>query len=142
VSKILARVDQRVLLELAGSVQELKVQQAARLEYLYREAVDEWEPSKRTSVADHSAAAEPRRHGDRRFLAEARALLADLRRLWGLDSPLKVETPATDRPLIAMSDDELYAELAANPWSGRPSSQRRASGDRALCAHRISQSSA
>jgi hypothetical protein len=37
-----------VLGELAGSVQELKLKQATRLEYLYREAVDAWESSKPT----------------------------------------------------------------------------------------------
>jgi hypothetical protein len=42
-------------------------------------------------------------------------VLSDLRRLWGLDSPLKLEAPVTDRPLMAMSDEELYAELAENP---------------------------
>lgn len=116
VSKILARLEQRVLGELAGSVQELELRQAARLEYLYREAVDAWESSKPLSAVDGSAAAERRAPGDRRFLAEARTVLADLRRLWGLDAPVKVEAPSTDRPLLmAMSDEELYGELAENP---------------------------
>jgi hypothetical protein len=32
-----------------------------------------------------------------------------------LDAPVKVEAPSTDRPLLmAMSDEELYGELAEN----------------------------
>lgn len=97
-SKVSARVEQRVLGELARSVQELKLRQAARLEYLYREAADAWESSEPTSAVDGSAAAERRGPGDRRFLAEARTVLVDLR-LWGSDAAGKVEAPSTDRPL-------------------------------------------
>jgi predicted transcriptional regulator len=65
VSKILARVEQRVLGELAASVQDRKLRHAVRLEYLCREAVDAWESSKRTSAVDGSAVAERRATGDR-----------------------------------------------------------------------------
>lgn len=110
VSKILARVEARVSADLASDAQNHRLRQSARLEYLYREAVDAWEFSKPTaSVPRHTAAV-----GDRRFLAEARSLLADLRRLWGLDAPVKVEAPSCDRPFLAMSDEELLSELAGD----------------------------
>lgn len=125
VSKILARLEQRVLGELAGSVQELELRQAARLEYLYREAVDAWESSKPISAVDGSAAAERRAPGDRRFLAEARTVLADLRRLWDWMRRLRSRRrQPTGRCSWRCRTRNCMGNSPRTPWLAPPFSQQ------------------
>ena len=51
-------------------------------------------------------------HGDPRYLEVARKVLADQRRVWGLDAPQKLDVRATEGPFDAMTDAALAAELA------------------------------
>ena len=51
-------------------------------------------------------------HGDPRYLEVARKVLADQRRVWGLDAPQKLDVRATRGPFEAMTDAALAAELA------------------------------
>ena len=51
-------------------------------------------------------------HGDPRYLDVARKALADLRRLWGLDAPTKLDVRATRNPYDDFTDAALDAELA------------------------------
>ena len=46
-------------------------------------------------------------HGDPRYLEVARKVLADQRRVWGLDAPQKLDVRATEGPFDAMSDEVL-----------------------------------
>ena len=126
VSKILARVEARILAELVEQVEHHKVRQALRLDYLYRESLQAWERSKtdarrqvqRKTIPSGGTAgstvaeivSEPR-HGDTRYLEVARKALADQRRLWGLDAPQKLDVRATQGPFETLSDDALAAEL-------------------------------
>ena len=46
-------------------------------------------------------------HGDPRYLDEARKALADLRKLWGLDAPQKVDVRASRNPYADMTEEAL-----------------------------------
>ena len=127
VSKMLKRIELRVLRELADTVERQKARQTLRLEHLFAEAMRSWQDSKTDSTRRRqrktdggtcgagSTVAElvvENQHGDPRYLEEARKALADHRKIWGLDAPQKVDVRATRNPYAEMSEDELRAELA------------------------------
>ena len=126
VSKILRRVEARVLEEFMARVEQQKVRQSLSLEHVYRQSLAAWEASKadatrRVQTKTQTAAGASsgtvaqlvveNRHGDPRFLEIARKALADQRRVWGLDAPHKVDVHAHHGPFDAMSDEALAAEL-------------------------------
>ena len=51
-------------------------------------------------------------HGDPRFLDVGRKALADMRTLWGLDAPQKLDVRATQNRYEAFTEDALRTELA------------------------------
>ena len=51
------------------------------------------------------------RHGDPRYLDEARKALADRRKVWGVDAPERVAIDAVS-PFASMSDEALEAAIA------------------------------
>jgi transposase len=126
VSKLLKRVETRLLRELAQTVQRQKARQTLRLEHLFAEAMRAWTASKadttrRRQRQTHGgdAAGETvaelvveNQHGDPRYLDEARKALADQRKLWGLDAPQKVDLHASRDPYDNMPEEALRAELA------------------------------
>ena len=125
VSKLLKRVDTRLLRELAETGQRQRARQTMRLEHLFAEAMRAWEQSKTdstlrrqrktTSARGDGTVAElvvENQHGDPRYLEEARKALADHRKLWGLDAPHKVDLRASRDPYEQMSDEALRAEVA------------------------------
>ena len=135
VCKILHRVEARVIGELTATVERQKVRQTLRLEHLYTEAVRAWEASKgeitrrrQRKVTDGSPGegttvvevTVENRYGDPRFLDLGRRVLADLRALWGLDAPQKVDLRATRNPYEDLSEDELDAgDAEADAGGGR-----------------------
>ena len=128
VSKILQRLEARVLEELVGRVEQQKARQSLRLDYLYGESLRSWEASKddatrRVQRTTHAGAGGAvgatvaqlvveTQHGDPRYLEVARKVLADQRRVWGLDAPQKLDVRATEGPFDAMSDEALAEVLA------------------------------
>ena len=128
VSKILQRLEARVLEELVGRVEQQKARQSLRLDYLYGESLRAWEASKadatrRVQRTTHAGAGAvgggtvaqlvvETQHGDPRYLEVARKVLADQRRVWGLDAPQKLDVRATEGPFDAMSDEALAEVLA------------------------------
>ena len=126
VSKILARVEARVLEDLVARVEQQKVRQTLCLDHLYRESLQAWEASKAdatrqvqkkttpglgvpgTTVAQIVSASQ---HGDPRYLEVARKALADQRRVWGLEAPQKLDVRATEGLFDAMSDEALAEAL-------------------------------
>ena len=127
VSKILRRVEERVLRELTAVIERQKVRHTLRLEHLFAEAMRAWDQSKSDSTRrrqrkTQSAPGDPggsiaeivveNQHGDPRYLDEGRKALADLRKLWGLDAPQKLDVHASRNPFEDMSDDALREELA------------------------------
>jgi hypothetical protein len=86
VHHILHRVSLRVLAELSQDAKARKAEQDAQLSYLLDEALLAWRRSCGvTSDPQTGAPTPPTQPGDPRFLAEARAVLADVRKLWGLE---------------------------------------------------------
>ena len=111
-----------------GRVEQQKVRQTLCLDHLYRESLRSWEASKddatrRVQRTTHAGAGGAvgatvaqlvveTQHGDPRYLEVARKVLADQRRVWGLDAPQKLDVRATRGPFEAMTDAALAAELA------------------------------
>ena len=128
VSKILTRADARALPELAERVERQKVRQTQRLEHLYAELLRAWEQSKTDATRRRQRKSEPAgggseraqtiaeltvesQHGDPRYLEESRKVLADLRKLWGLDAPQRLDLRATRSPWDGLTDAELVQRL-------------------------------
>jgi hypothetical protein len=114
VSLLLLRVEARALQSMQKRVSGVKARQTDALWLIFEEAMRAWERSQRadtsitkrltsrsTGILEEGAA--PRAHGseqvttqirehagDPRFLDQARAALADIRRIWGLDAPSKL----------------------------------------------------
>lgn len=127
VSKILQRVETRTLRELTATVERQKARHTLRLEHLYAQAMRAWEESKadntrrrqrKTQAGQGGAGATvaevvvEQQHGDPRYLDEARKVLADHRKLWGLDAPQKVDVRASRNPHEGWTEAALRDELA------------------------------
>jgi predicted transcriptional regulator len=124
VSKILARAEARHLEEIGTRITAQKARQTMRLENVYAQSMQAWAQSKadatkRRQRQTHGEAGASQqiaevvsenRHGDPRYLAEARGALKDLRALYGLDAPTKVVVTGT--PFDDMSDVALAEALA------------------------------
>ncbi len=127
ISRILARIETRILRELAETVERQKARHTVRLEHLFAEAIRAWEQSKadttrrrqrKTQGGAGGAGATvaeivvENQHGDPRYLNEARKALADHRKLLGLDAPQQLDVRATRNPYDGMSEEALREELA------------------------------
>ena len=127
VSKLLRRVELRVLREWGDMVHRHKVRHTLRLEHLYAEAMDAWAQSKRDTTRRRQRKTEgaaggastsiaevvvENQHGDPRYLDQARQALADHRKLWGLDAPQQLDVRATSNPYDEMTEEALREELA------------------------------
>jgi hypothetical protein len=124
VSRIVQRVEERLLADLAYKTERQRARQTLRLEHIYGQAIQAWQDSKQEGVrrrqrkTDHgggtaSTIAEltsENRHGDPRYLDEARKALADLRKVWGVDAPDRVSIDAT-ASFTTMTDEALDLEL-------------------------------
>jgi predicted transcriptional regulator len=125
VSKLLTRVEARVLRDLAETLERQKARHTLRLEHLYSEAMRAWTDSQADATrrrqrksrggrgeATVAEIVTENQHGDPRYLDEARKMLADLRKLWGLDAPQKVDLRAARNPYGDLSEDALREEIA------------------------------
>ena len=125
VSKLLKRVETRVLRETVDTLARHKVRQTQRLEHIVAESLQAWHASKsehtrrrqrkidRSGGADQTLAeivVDPR-HGDPRYLDEARKALADVRKIWGLEAPQRVEVRPVRNPYEEWTDEALDAEI-------------------------------
>jgi hypothetical protein len=123
VSKIVRRIEERLLADVAWKIERQRARHSMRLEFLYAEAVRAWKASQQEGLRKRQRktdgvgrvgtmiaeiVSEPR-HGDPRYLAEARGALTDLRTLWGIDAPdhLAIDTS----PYAGWTDAALDAEL-------------------------------
>src|SRR5712692_5967519 len=113
VHQMLERVEKRILEELKGKTDHQKSRQTAALWKLYDEAMEAWERSKKPQkqmVSKHGPGNDDGRpgsvveststirenDGDPRYLAEARQILQDIRKIWGLDAPQKIAPTSPD----------------------------------------------
>jgi DNA-binding CsgD family transcriptional regulator len=125
-SKIMRRLEERLLADIAWTVERQRARQSMRLEFLYREAVAAWQTSqedgvrKRQRKSDSDAGTSvtiaelvsENRHGDPRYLDEARKALADLRTIWGLNAPEQFAVQAGTARFAGYTDDALEVLLA------------------------------
>jgi hypothetical protein len=128
VCKLLKRIETRHLRELAETVGRQRARQALRLEHLYAEVMRAWDASKADSTRRRQRQTQrgdgpgatvaelvvENQHGDPRYVDEARKLLADYRKLLGLDAPQRVDLHASLEPYEDMTEEALHAALARN----------------------------
>jgi hypothetical protein len=124
VSKIVRRVEEHLLADLAYKAERQRARQTLRLEYIYAQAMQAWQDSKQDGLrrrqrkTEHGAGlastvaelTSENRHGDPRYLDEARKTLSDLRKVWGLDAPERIAIDASTH-YATMTDEALEAEL-------------------------------
>jgi len=134
VSKIARRVEERLLADLAYKADRQRARQTLRLEHIYGQAMQAWQDSKQEGLrrrqrkTEHdggttSTVAElmsENRHGDPRYLDEARKALTDVRKLWGVDAPERVSIDAVSH-FASMSDEALERELVRHLRLVQPS---------------------
>jgi len=126
VSKIVRRIEDRLLADVALKVERQRARHTLRLEFVYAEAIRAWRASQQEAVRRRQRKTESgpgraggnvaeivseARHGDPRYLEEARRALGDLRAIWGVDAPERLSIGATT-PFASLSDVALEAELA------------------------------
>jgi transposase len=126
VSKLLKRIETRVIRELAETVERQKARQALRLEHQYAEAMRAWEDSKADTTRKRQRKTQSgsggtdatvaevvveNQHGDPRYLEVARKALADVRKVWGLEAPHQLDVHAQN-PYDGMTEEALREELA------------------------------
>lgn len=119
ISSLAARIDKWLAPQLMEQIRELKAGHTSRLMHIYQEAMRAWErsktPGKQRTVKHGKDGVERTRvtrfqSGDPRYLDQARAALAEIRKIWGADAPLKVEHSGEVR--VAGRDvDEARSEL-------------------------------
>jgi hypothetical protein len=137
VNMALQRVAERTAAEAIKHAQAYKGRQIARLEAIAQEALTAYRrtvgeqvetvervehvpgaaaPDAPPGPPDTKRSTQTRRRveaGDPRFLEKALDAMRDLRKLLGIDAPLKLDV-ARDRPLESLSDDELRRQIEAD----------------------------
>jgi predicted DNA-binding protein (UPF0251 family) len=126
VSKLLKRVEERVLRELAGTIERQKARQTLRLEHQFAQLMGAWEKSKADTTRKRQRKTQggsggpdatvaeivvENHHGDPRYVEAARRVLADQRKIWGLDAPQQLAVHAQN-PYADMTEADLRAALA------------------------------
>jgi predicted transcriptional regulator len=126
IHKIIRRIEDRAFQELAHRLEQEKAKQTLQLQYLVAESLQAWEQStgdatrrrqrKTTgSAADGGATVaevtSETQYVDPRFLEEARKILADVRRIWGLDAPQRLDVRADTDRFAGWSEEALRAEF-------------------------------
>jgi len=123
VSKIERRIEERLLSDAAYKTERQRARQTLQLRYIYGEALDAWHGSKADAVRRRQRKSEgvgstggsvaevvaENQHGDPRYLEVARKALGDLRDVWGVNAPERIEAVS---PFATMPDSALTAELA------------------------------
>lgn len=124
VSKIARRMEERLLADLSLTAGRQRARHTLRLEHLYAEAMRAWRDSQQDATRRRQRKSEgtaaggttfaelvsENRHGDPRYLDEARKALADLRKVWGVDAPERLAVQAA-MPFASLSDTALQAEI-------------------------------
>lgn len=121
VSKMLARVEERLLIDLAWRAERIRANHTLKLEYLYAEGQRGWKASHEDEVrrrqrragergAMVSEIASDSQHGDPKYLELMRRTLGDIREIWGANTPKHLAIDHT-APFAALSDEELHRRL-------------------------------
>lgn len=124
VSKIIRRMEERLLADVAFKVERQRARHMLRLEHLYAEAVRAWRDSQQDTTRRRQRKSDgtgsgggsfaelvsENRHGDPRYLYEARMALTDQRKVLGVDAPERLAVQAS-MPFSSLSDTALQAEI-------------------------------
>ena len=131
VSKILKRVEDRVLKSLAREIGREKARQTSQLDWVAAEAARAWARSLGDAVTvkqtdtpigpeggdgDRTETTVKGQSGNPALLAQLRGALADVRAIWGLNAPKKLELDVS-----GLTDDELLKQATAALGRGGPS---------------------
>lgn len=118
ISQIKIEVNKWLIPIFIDKIRDIKVEHTHRLNYVFTEAMAGWRRSQEeeivvketettTSVGQHpgdtstSSRTKKRPIGSVQFLSEARAALAEIRKIWGADAPVAAETDGADGPRVA-----------------------------------------
>jgi DNA-binding transcriptional MocR family regulator len=126
ISRVLRRLEARALREIGKKVERVKARQTEQLEFIASEAMGEWERSKKDTERIHTVERTTKnpdgtttttttdetvegRTGDSTLLEQARGALKDIRAIWGLDAPKKIEAEVQAVKLydVANSPEDL-----------------------------------
>jgi hypothetical protein len=127
VSKMLQRIEERMLKDMSAKVKRMKVWQTTALQKLYRDARDAWEESKKPQkslTTKHGPAGENGepgqvkeslsvlrdQDGDPRYLEQARQALADIRKIWGVDEPAQTKNDISGRLGLEIVEEIVDAD--------------------------------
>lgn len=131
------KVTDHIRREYLGDIVRMKVEHSEKLSDLYRESRKAWEDSQKPTMKTQTkpgkvpdgatleecldlpeevTVTETTTSGDPRFLAESRTALADIRKIWGADAPLRVEL-AGELRVAGKSQEEADAELVKHVQS-------------------------
>jgi DNA-binding MarR family transcriptional regulator len=128
VTKMLKRINKRYSDKLEDEVKRIRAEHTLHLEHMADEAMQAWLASKqpakdarRRKTVRRGEEEENRvqtQNADPRFLAEARAALADIRDIWGADAPSKLAPtdPTGEKEFgqdAGISDEQRAARIAA-----------------------------
>lgn len=126
VSALCKKIDAWLWPQYMDEIRELKARHTQSLMHIFAESMAAWERSKRPGKVrtvkhstgengglDRTRRTEPQ-VGDPRYLAEARAALDDIRKMWGADKP-PVDKPegAEDERVAGMSREDALRQQAA-----------------------------
>jgi hypothetical protein len=137
VSKMLIRVENRMLREMSERVKAMKVRQTASLQKIHREAMAAWEQSKKpqksltTKLGPPGENGEPGKvreshstlrdqDGDPRYLDQAMQALADIRKIWGVDAPAQSKTDISGRFAMEIVEEIIDADAHDPPDDPTP----------------------
>jgi hypothetical protein len=127
VSKMLQRVEERMLKDMSAKVKRRKVWQTTALQKLYRDARDAWEESKKPQKSlttkhgpsgEHGEPGQVKeslsvlrdQDGDPRYLEQARQALADIRKIWGVDEPAHTKNDISGRLGLEIVEEIVDAD--------------------------------
>jgi hypothetical protein len=127
VSKMLLRVEERMLKEMSARVKTKKVRHDAALMKIYHDAIAAWEESKKPQkslttkqgpAGDNGEPGKVResqsvlrdQDGDPRYLDQAMRALADIRKIWGLDEPAQTKNDITGRLALEIVEEIIDAQ--------------------------------
>jgi predicted transcriptional regulator len=117
VSKMLHRTEKRLAELLKDRGEQIKAKQTVYLETLYREAMLAWHESKKDAesekniTSDKGNSTETTRRsqtGDPRYLDQARGALADIRKIWALDTPPQGLGGGTNVRIQIVADSDFF----------------------------------
>jgi predicted DNA-binding protein YlxM (UPF0122 family) len=106
-----SRVEKRLHAQFSKRTEQVKSRQTAQLEHLIHDVLDEWRRSKldAETVKTTDGGGEPKTErtvkgqtGNPALLAQARGAMEDIRKIWGVDAPIKTEISGPNGGAVAV----------------------------------------